>query len=356
MTYHKYPALFLAPLIMEDAAALLYFKEIGQSLHFVYKQCEKLARYSAKIIRAENKQFALVLNKENSNNIPATVVKIKNDDALSVEKALKTALLGQIQGNPDGMSGKDVLTQTEADHVFVEDAPFSTRLQIGGFLKTTLLDFPGKVAATVFLSGCNFRCPYCHNSGLLDLPELDEIQEADVMEHLSKRKGILEGICVSGGEPTLQAWPLIRFLRQVKKGGYPVKLDTNGSKPRVLRYLIENSLVDCVAMDIKSEPIKYHTVSGNSCFRDVVDSIFLLKDGKIPYEFRTTAVKGIHTAEDFLHIGEAIRGCSNYYIQNYRPSQDVLAPEGLAAFSLEELNAFTEILKPYVNHVQVRGV
>lgn len=230
-------------------------------------------------------------------------------------------------------------------------------MKLCGLQKTTLLDFPGRVAATIFTGGCNFSCPFCHNSGLLGSQTPESYNVQDVLDFLTKRRHILEGVCITGGEPTLQP-DLEEFIVQIRALGLAVKLDTNGYRPDVLQSLCQKSLLDFVAMDIKAGRSHYSKAAGVSgLFMEQIDeSIQFLKSGAIPYEFRTTAVKGIHTAADFREIGPWISGCHDYYIQNFSESGQVLVPNTYSPFSRNELAEFAALVHPYVNHVGLRGI
>lgn len=232
------------------------------------------------------------------------------------------------------------------------------KIKICGLQKTTLLDYPGHVAATVFLGGCNFRCPFCHNSELLggDAEALMTIDE--LLLFLKRRAGILEGVCVTGGEPTLDPEGLEALLREIRSFGLLIKLDTNGSRPDLLKHLHREHLLDYVAMDIKSGKSTYCTVAGNTFLNmdAIEESIRWLIDGNLPFEFRTTTVKGIHTLADFQEIGPWIAGCPHYYLQNYVESEHVLSPGSFTAFTKEELLAFAGAVKPYVSEVSLRGI
>lgn len=234
-------------------------------------------------------------------------------------------------------------------------------MQIHGLNKTTLLDYPEHVAATVFTGGCNFRCPFCHNGDLvLRTANVPLIPEEEVLAYLEKRKGILEGVCITGGEPTLQK-DLDVFIRKVKAMGYLVKLDTNGYKPEVLRELLEEGLPNYVAMDVKASLLNYGRAVGVSAAATIFDtspieeSIALLKKSSIPYEFRTTVVKGIHKEEEFEEIGKLLSGCRAYYIQSYRHNENVIAP-GYMEYSVEELRRMANRAKKYIDKVELRGV
>lgn len=230
-------------------------------------------------------------------------------------------------------------------------------MQIFGFNKTTLLDFPEHVACTVFTGGCNFRCPFCQNGDLVlhggSLPVLDE---EEVFRVLRKRKGILTGVCVTGGEPTLQR-DLDVFLSRVKELGYLVKLDSNGYRPEVLQSLRERGLVDYFAMDIKSSPENYARTAGvkeldMGLIRESVDFI---RSCGLDYEFRTTVVRELHSSGDFLSIGEWLKGCKAYFLQSYVESEGVICKE-FSSYSKEELEEFVMLLKPYIDNVSLRGV
>ena len=229
-------------------------------------------------------------------------------------------------------------------------------MKICGLQKTTLLDYPGHVAATVFTGGCNFRCPFCHNSDLLGNDAEEAFTEEYVLNFLKKRRGILEGVAITGGEPTLQ--PDLRdFILRVRELGYKIKLDTNGTRPDVLRDLCDSGFIDYVAMDIKTCKERYSDVAGipSLHMEGILESVEYLKNGKIPFEFRTTVVKELHSAEDFERIGQWISGCPHYYLQNFVDSDNVLIA-GFSAYSKEELLDFIEILKPYIPNAELRGV
>ena len=229
-----------------------------------------------------------------------------------------------------------------------------------GLQKTTLLDFPGHVACTVFTGGCNFRCPYCQNSELvLDPAAFPKLSEEEVMTFLKRRKGILEGVCITGGEPTLQP-DLPEFLRKVRELGYLVKLDTNGYRPEVLQSLMEEGLLDYVAMDVKASKEKYaRTVGVSSVDLARLDRSIslLLGQDRIPYEFRTTVVKGLHDLADFEEIGKWLAGARVLFLQGYRESENVLDPSlGMGSYELTELECMAEKARKYIARVEVRGV
>lgn len=228
---------------------------------------------------------------------------------------------------------------------------------ISGLQKLTLLDYPGRLACTVFTGGCNFRCPFCHNAPLV-LPERlsQDTDEEAVLRFLEKRRGVLEGVAVTGGEPLLHK-DIGRFLEKVKALGYKIKLDTNGSFPDELSALIEGGLVDRVAMDVKNSPALYARTAGTEPDMAAVErSKDLLLRGVVDYEFRTTAVKGLHTAESIEAAARWIQGAKEYYLQQFKDSGDVLSIEGLSAFSEEEMRALAEAAGKYVPAVELRGL
>ena len=230
-------------------------------------------------------------------------------------------------------------------------------IKIHGFNKLTLLDYPEKVAATIFLGHCNFRCPFCQNGGLVLQPECEPvIPVEEVIKVLKKRQGILDGVCITGGEPTLHS-DLPEFITDIKKLGYAVKLDTNGSRPQVIKELVEKNLIDYVAMDIKNSPVRYGQTAGIShldisCIQESVE--FLLS-GMIDYEFRTTVARELHTAEEFRQIGDWIAGCKRYFLQGYQESGQVIRPE-FTSYTRDELEVFRGILLEKMEFVGIRGV
>ncbi len=227
---------------------------------------------------------------------------------------------------------------------------------IKGLQKTTLLDFPGKVACTVFTGGCNFRCPFCHNASLvLHAKEVDTLSEKQFFDFLSKRVGILDGVCITGGEPTLMP-DLPDFCKAVKDMGFALKLDTNGSHPEMLKRLIDEGLVDYVAMDIKNAPDAYAETCGLSEFpHGVNESIDLLLSGVIPYEFRTTIVKELHTPRRMEALAHRIAGASAYFLQLFNDSGELIE-EGLSAPDEAEAKALLAIVQSVIPCAELRGI
>ena len=235
-------------------------------------------------------------------------------------------------------------------------------MNIAGLQKMTLLDFPGKVACTVFLQGCNFRCPFCHNSDLLGKEGPEGMTDEALLSFLDKRRGILDGVCITGGEPTLQP-ELEKLIRAIKEMGYAVKLDTNGGRPEVLKKLSQAGLLDYVAMDIKNCPERYGETVGipRMDLSRIQESIEFLIKGEQPYEFRTTVVAEFHDETAMESMGKWLESLSSgkkvgrLFLQSYMDRDSVLQP-GLHACSREQMETFVRILRPFVDAVEIRGM
>lgn len=227
---------------------------------------------------------------------------------------------------------------------------------IKGFQKTTLLDFPGKVACTIFTGGCNFRCPFCHNASLVTkLDTVPNIEEEEILSYLNKRKGILDGVCITGGEPLLQP-DIISFLEKIKKTGLLIKLDTNGSRPDILKKIISLDLIDYVAMDIKNSFDKYAMTCGTDTIPNGVnESIDIIMSSEIPYEFRTTIVKELHDTADIEKIAERLKGAKAYFLQGFIDSGDIIGGT-FSAHSLTKMNEFLNIAKKHIPNASLRGM
>lgn len=231
-------------------------------------------------------------------------------------------------------------------------------IEIGGLQKLTLIDYPGRLAATVFIIGCDFRCPFCYSPELV-LPEKiknqPRISEKDFFDFLKERKGLLEGVVICGGEPTIHQ-KLPDFCEKIKKLGYLVKLDTNGSNPRMLKKLINGKLIDYVAMDIKAPKAKYSEAAGVKVnIKKIEESIDILKKGKIDCEFRTTVVPTIHKKEDILKIAQWIRSAKKYYLQNFRPEKTINPKfEKIKPYPQEYLLEIQKAISPFFEICQVR--
>lgn len=229
-------------------------------------------------------------------------------------------------------------------------------MKINGLQKLTLLDFPGRTACTVFLAGCDFRCPFCHNFELTD-SAADVVMESDeLLEFLKGRTGLLDGVAFTGGEPTMRK-DLPELLAAVKALGYATKLDTNGNHPKVLKRLLDEHLVDYVAMDVKNSPERYAVTAGleRMDLSSVKESLQLLKDSGIDYELRTTVVAQLHDASSFEAIGPMIAGAPRYFLQAFA-DRDTVPFAGLSAPSKEEMEHYADLVRPYVGDVQLRGV
>lgn len=220
----------------------------------------------------------------------------------------------------------------------------------------TLLDYPGKVACTVFLGGCDFRCPFCHNGALVDGSAPAELDDGTLLAFLKKRLGLLDGVCVTGGEPLLHP-DLEQLLCAIKDLGFLVKLDTNGTHPGQLKQLVERGLVDYVAMDVKNSPSRYARTAGvpSLDLSSVRESVVFLLSGAVDYEFRTTVVKEFHDADAFREIGPWLEGAKRYVLQSFVDRDTVLCP-GLHPCSRAELETFASVLQPFVPAVELRGI
>ena len=232
-------------------------------------------------------------------------------------------------------------------------------MKVTGIQKLTLLDYPGVVACTVFTACCNFRCPFCHNAMLVLPEQIDDecLTDDEVFGFLKKRRGVLDGVAVTGGEPLLHA-DMPEFLARVKELGYKIKLDTNGSNPELLSEIVKNKLVDRVAMDIKNAPEEYARTIGLKSFdiAPVERSKEMLLRGDIDYEFRTTVVKGIHTKESLIGAAKWIEGAKEYYLQQFKDSGNLILPDGLSAYDEKQMHALADAVRDYVPTVEVRGV
>ena len=232
----------------------------------------------------------------------------------------------------------------------------TNKIIFGGLMKTTLLDFPGKVAATLFLPGCNMRCPFCHNASLVH-GTCEAIPYDEVLTFLKKRAKVLDGVCITGGEPTLYGEMLIGLISEIKALGYLVKLDTNGTHPELVKRLMDLSLIDYVAMDIKTRITD--TDYQNICRRPIdtekiLESVALLKEGRIAYEFRTTLVKQFHGENEICDIAKAISGADAYYLQHFVDSGELIDGDGLCEIPKAEAQRLAAIASKYVP-TYVRG-
>jgi len=230
---------------------------------------------------------------------------------------------------------------------------------IKGIQKTTVIDYPDKIACTLFLGGCNFRCGFCYNSDIVLNPaKMDDIPEIEVLEMLKERKKFLDGVCITGGEPTIHP-KLGNFLSKVKELGYDVKLDTNGTKPEVLRELIAGKLVDYIAMDVKAGLLSYDKVTQTIVDKEKIkESIDLIKQSGVDYEFRTTVVPDIIDEEEIESIGELVKGAKRFFLQQFRNDKNTLSARysKKESISKERIEKFKEMMERYVDEVKIRNL
>ena len=229
-------------------------------------------------------------------------------------------------------------------------------MKIHGLQKMTLLDFPGRVACTVFLGGCDLRCPFCHNAELIDGTAPAVMEEEELLAFLRKRQGLLEGVAITGGEPLLRP-DIIPLMEKIRELGYPVKLDTNGTHPERLRQIVESGLAAYVAMDIKNSPKGYAETVGLDTIDlgPVRESVSLLMENRTDYEFRTTVVAELHDADSFRGIGEWIRGAGKYFLQKFT-DRDTVPFDGFHALADDRMREFAAIVREYVPSVALRGM
>ena len=227
---------------------------------------------------------------------------------------------------------------------------------ISGLQKLTLLDYPGKMACTVFTGGCDFRCPFCHNASLVRNPEdFPRIKEDEFFDFLEKRKNILEGVCITGGEPTIQK-DLKEFIIRIREKGYLIKLDTNGNHPEILKELVNEGLVDYVAMDIKNSIEKYPITVDvkNFNIKNIKESVDFLLSDIVDYEFRITVVKEFHNKDDIESIAKWIKGAKRYFLQGFVDSGDLIS-DGYSGYDKKEMETLLEVTKKYIVNTELRG-
>ena len=225
-----------------------------------------------------------------------------------------------------------------------------------GFQTLSMVDYPGHICATVFTAGCNMRCPYCHNPDLvLNKDHLPTFSEEEIFEFLDSRKGKLDGVCITGGEPTIHKG-LKAFIKKVKERGFKVKLDSNGSNPAFLESVIDEGLVDFIAMDVKELPENYpEKLSATYKPEDIEKSIVLLKENRVPYEFRLTAVPEVTDADAIRAIAKQVKGAEKFCLQQFIPANNMFDTSISKTFSHEELTSLGESIKDHVKHVEIRA-
>ena len=230
-------------------------------------------------------------------------------------------------------------------------------MKIHGFQKMTMLDYPGRVACTLFTAGCNFRCPFCHNALLVtEIDAAATYDEEEIFSYLQKRRGILDGVAITGGEPLLNR-DIPQLLKRIKSLGYAVKLDTNGSYPELLKNIVDEGLVDYVAMDIKNSKEKYALTAGipDLDLRPIEESVAFLLSGKVDFEFRTTVVKELHTEEDIAAIADWIAGAPRYFLQNFQESEHMIGAN-LHAHTPEMLEKLSAVAARKIPTAALRGI
>jgi pyruvate formate lyase activating enzyme len=229
-------------------------------------------------------------------------------------------------------------------------------VNIGGIQKLTLIDFPDKTACTIFTTGCNYRCLYCHNKDLLEFGKNTQNvkNHKQAIDFLKSRAGLLEGVCISGGEPLLQE-NITEFIKEIKQLGFLVKIDTNGSNPKKLKELIDNRYIDYVAMDIKNSPENYAKTIGLTKYdiKPIEESLTILRNSNIPYELRTTVTKELHTLNDLIALAKWVSPVDKYFLQNYVDSDNVLQ-KGFTPFSYDEMNYFLTEIRKYLPNTEIR--
>ncbi len=230
-------------------------------------------------------------------------------------------------------------------------------IEIKGVQKTSLLDFPGKVCAVVFLNKCNFRCPFCHNAELVLGEIKDDIPPEEILGFLDKKRNWIDGVCITGGEPTLQKG-LPKFIEQIKRKGFLVKLDTNGANPSMLKELISRKLLDYISMDIKADKEGYEKAAGAKVnMSRLQESVMLVMNSGIGYEFRTTVVPGLFNEQTAENIAKWLAGAKKFCIQQFRNSDKVLDPkfQNIEHYHIPKLEEFKTILERTIKKVEIRG-
>jgi len=230
-------------------------------------------------------------------------------------------------------------------------------MKIGGFQKTSLLDYPELISAIIWTAGCNFRCPFCYNTDLVD-GNVELIPEEEIISFLKKRKGLLEGLVISGGEPLLQK-DITEFITKIKKLGYKVKIDTNGMYPEKLKELVDKKLIDYIAMDVKAPKNKYDTLSGvKTDIKKIEKSIQIIQNSNLDYEFKTTFTPNLLTKEDIISISKWLEGSKKYFLQQFKNDIPLVSSKlnDMAPYSKEDLVSINEEIKPFFKNSNVRGV
>ena len=297
---------------------------------------------------------------ENDRRVKRLYTTQKAVDIMNVIYEYRAQLRNTLAQDMDFTAFEEMLSQVTdnaRDESLFENEVLS--LKIGDFQKMSLGDYPDKMACTIYMSGCNFKCPYCNKRDLVFIPEDNEFLNPDeVSDYLKKRNQLLDGICFNGGEPLMQE-DIDKFIRKHRRLGYVIKVDTNGAYPERLKALISKKQVDYVALDIKNTKEKYAETTGMNPetfdIKPIEETLNILKEGKVEFECRTTVVKEFHTLDDLKKIAKWIGPIDHYYLQEFSPSENNIQPD-LTAYSLDELEDMKEAIRKIVPSVQVRRI
>ena len=309
--------------------------------------------------RLVEQDYVVIQTDENDKRVRRLYTTRKTRDIINNLYEIRNECCNQLM---KGLNNEEVEEQihrlTANSHDIVPDDEYS-QMRIGGLQKLTLLDYPNHVSCTVFTAGCNMKCPFCHNRDLVFIPENFEFYNPEsIFEYLRKRQGTLDAVAITGGEPLLQAG-LRDFIMEVRKLGFKVKLDTNGYYPEKLKKLVDEGLIDYVAMDIKAPLPKYPVTVGLPAqgfhTEQIQESIRYLLNGTVDYEFRTTVVREFHTKEDLVAIAKMIKGCKHYYLQQFVDSGRCIE-QGFSAYNREEMYELKEEVAKYIPEVELRGI
>ncbi len=309
--------------------------------------------------RLVEQDYVVIQTDENDKRVRRLYTTRKTRDIINNLYEIRNECCNQLM---KGLNNEEVEEQihrlTSNSHDIVPDDEYS-QMRIGGLQKLTLLDYPNHVSCTVFTAGCNMKCPFCHNRDLVFIPENFEFYNPEsIFEYLRKRQGTLDAVAITGGEPLLQAG-LRDFIMEVRKLGFKVKLDTNGYYPEKLKKLVDEGLIDYVAMDIKAPLPKYPVTVGLPAqgfhTEQIQESIRYLLNGTVDYEFRTTVVREFHTKEDLVAIAKMIKGCKHYYLQQFVDSGRCIE-QGFSAYNREEMYELKEEVAKYIPEVELRGI